>query len=275
MKTIRDIAVHQKTVFLRVDFNVPLDDEGNITEDARIKAALTTIEYLIQKEAKIVIGSHLGRPKGKVVESMRMAPVAKRLQELLGQEVHYASDCVGEEVRLLKERMKPGDVLLLENLRFHEEEKKNDMHFAQQLADGVDVYVTEAFGVVHRKHASTHALPSLIFDKAIGFLMEEELKNLGRLIHGPDQPMVVVIGGIKISDKVDVIRKLAPMSDVVLVGGGVSNTFYAGLGNDVGKSLVESDSVSEGQDAITYTDVARDIYEQFEHETPTDRKSVV
>lgn len=269
MKSIRDIALRHQTVFLRVDFNVPLDDKQEITDDGRIKAALPTIEYILSKGAKLVIGSHLGRPRGEVVDELRLKPVAKRLEQYLGQDIHYVDDCIGEEVDRLKERMQPGELLLLENLRFYKEEEKNDMHFAERLAHHIDVYLTDAFGVIHRKHASTYALPSIVFDKGIGFLIQEEIDALDRIINTPKQPLVVVVGGVKISDKVDVIRNLAPMSDTVLVGGGLANTFYAGLGTSVGKSIVESDSVSEGQDAISYTDVAREIAERFATEHPT------
>lgn len=271
MRSIRDIVLHNKTVFLRVDFNVPLNDKGEITDDTRIKAALTTIEYIREKGSKLVIASHLGRPKGAVVESMRMRPVAQRLHELLGVSVQYVEDCVGPHAEREKKALQPGDVLLLENLRFYAQEEDNDMHFAEQLAQGIDVYITEAFGTIHRKHASTFALPSLVFDKAIGFLMQEEVDALDRIVHNPKKPFVVVIGGVKISDKVAVIRNLAPMADVVLVGGGVANTFLKGEGVNVGASIVDSDSVSKEQDGMTYTEVAHDIAEQFKSEEPSIR----
>lgn len=269
MKSVRDIPVKGQMVFLRVDFNVPLDDDLNITEDGRIKAALSTIEYLVQHGARLVIASHMGRPKGEAQDKLRMAPVAKRLSELIGQQVHYIDECIGTEVDKAKERLQNGEVLLLENLRFHEAEKKNDLAFAQELAKGIDVYINDAFGVVHREHASVHALPSLVFDKGIGFLIDEELTALKRVIKNPDQPLVVVISGAKISDKVDVIRNLAPLADVVLTGGGVANAFIKGSGYNVQNSLVESDSVAEGQEGVDYSQVAREIYNVFENETPT------
>lgn len=269
MKSVRDIPVKGLTVFVRVDFNVPLDDKGNITEDGRIKAALTTIEFLLQQGAKVVLASHMGRPKGKVVESLRMAPVAHRLGQLLGQTVHYVDDCIGSEVEKVKARLQPGEVMLLENLRFYDGEKKNDLAFAQALAEGIDVYINDAFGALHRKHASVHALPSLIFDKGIGFLIREELDALSRVIRNPDQPLVVVIGGAKISDKVDVIRNLAPLGDIVLTGGGVANAFIKGNGYDVQQSLVESDSVSEDQEGVDYSQVALEICHRFSEEKPT------
>lgn len=266
MRSIRDLALQHKMVFLRVDFNVPLDDDGAITDDARIKAALNTIEYVIQKGGKLVIASHLGRPKEKGDETTSLRPVAERLSQLLGKQIQFAQDCIGESVELKKASLQPGDVLLLENLRYYNQEKENDLHFAEQLALGIDVYINDAFGVVHRKHASTAALPSLIFDKGIGFLIQNELESLERIVNNPKKPFVVVIGGIKISDKVDVIRSLAPMSDAVLIGGGVANTFVSGLGSPVGASIVESDSVGAGQNAVNYTHLAKEIYEEFSQE---------
>ncbi|MFC1598119.1 phosphoglycerate kinase [Patescibacteria group bacterium] len=264
MKSIRDIPLRHQTVFLRVDFNVPLDDKQNITEDGRIKAALPTIEYLLQKKAKVVIGSHLGRPKGKVVEELRLLPVAKQLGKYLGQEIHYVDDVIGEEVAKTKERLEYGEVMLLENLRFYPQEEDNDLKFAEQLAEGIDVYITDAFGVVHRKHASTFGLPSLVFDKAPGFLIEEEIDALDKIVDKPEQPFVVVIGGIKISDKVDVIRNLAPVADIVLVGGGVANAFLKGLGNDIGASIVED--TKKGKEEVDYAKVAVEIWHRFETE---------
>lgn len=271
MKSIRDIAVHHQTVFLRVDFNVPLnkDKEGNVREDARIKAALPTIEYLIEKQAKIVIGSHLGRPAGERNMKYSLQPVAKRLSELLGQEIHFAADCIGDQVNRMKADLQPGEIILLENLRFYAQEEDNDLKFAEQLAEGIDVFVCDGFGVIHRKHASVYALPSLVFDKAMGFLIEQEVDALNKVIHDPDQPLVVAIGGVKISDKVDVIRGLAEIADVVLVGGGVANTFLKGLGNDIGASIVDSDSVDKSKSGTNFCDVAQQIYKQFETEQST------
>lgn len=254
MKSIRDITLRHQTVFLRVDFNVPLGTAGEITEDARIKAALTTIEYILEKDAKLVIASHLGRPKGKREQKYSLAPVAKRLGELLGQDVLFADDCIGDGVKHLKAELKPGQVLLLENLRFYAEEEKNDLYFAEQLAEGIDVYINDAFGTIHRAHASIVALPSLVFDKGCGFLIESEIEALTKLIQSPDQPFVVLMGGIKISDKIDVIRNLAPMGDVVLLGGGLANAFFKAQGIDIGASKVEDTAI----------DVAREIWHRFE-----------
>ncbi len=266
MKSVRKIQLRGRTVFLRVDLNVPLNDKLEITEDGRIKAALTTIEYLVQQGAKIVIGAHLGRPHGKVVEEMRLIPVAKRLGELLGQEVFYMDDCIGEEVERKKAELQDGEVMLLENLRFYPQEMENDLHFSEQLAKGIDVYITDAFGVIHRKHASLYGLPSLVFDKGIGFLMEEEVAALNRVIRNPEEPLVVLIGGIKISDKVDVIRNLAPVAACVMVGGGVANALLKGLGYDIGGSIVESDSVSSDQQGVDYSKMALEIWRRFESE---------
>lgn len=269
IKSIRDFPIHNQMVFLRVDFNVPLNDRGEIIEDSRIKAALPTIEYCVEKGAKLVIASHLGRPDGAVVEQFRMAPVAKRLHELLGQSVHYAHGCIGEEVRRKKMALQRGEVLLLENLRFHKEEENNDLRFAELLAENIDVYITDAFGALHRKHASTYALPSLIFDRGMGFLVEQERDALSKIINDPDQPLVMVVGGAKISDKVDVIRNLASQCDVVLIGGGVANTFLKGSGMDMQGSLVESNSVVADQKSVDFAHVANELLQQFQSEQPT------
>lgn len=266
MKTVRDLAVHHQTVFVRVDFNVPLDAQQNITEDGRIKAALPTIEYLIEKGSKVVLASHLGRPKGKIVPELRMKPVAEKLGKYLGQEVRYVDECIGPNVEKEKGELNHGDVMLLENLRFYPQEMENDLHFAEQLALGINVYIAEGFGAVHRNHASTNALPSLVFDKGIGFLVEQELEALRKVITDPDQPLVVVIGGAKISDKVEVIQNLAPMSEMILVGGGVANTFVKAMGYDIGTSLVESDSVSKGQEHVNYVEVAKEIWTRLKTE---------
>jgi len=237
-----------------VDFNVPLDDAGTITEDARIKAALNTIEYILQKEAKLVIASHFGRPKGKRDPRYSLQPVAKRLSELLGQDVQFADDCIGPDVVRQKSELKPGQILLLENLRFHPQEESNDLYFAEQLAEGIDVYINDAFGTIHRAHASIAALPSLVFDKGCGFLIESEVAALRKVIRNPEKPFVVLMGGIKISDKIDVMRNLAPMSDIVLVGGGIANAFLKAQGIDIGASKVEESAI----------DMARDIWRHFE-----------
>lgn len=259
MKSIRDISVRHQTVFVRVDFNVPLDDNGKITEDARIKAALTTIEYLIEKDAKLVIASHLGRPKGKRNPKYSLQPVAKRLSELLGQDVKFVNDCIGEAAQREKAQLKPGEILLLENLRFYPQEESNDLYFAEQLAEGIDVYVNDAFGTIHRAHASISALPSLVFDKAAGLLIESEVEALSKIITNPDQPFVVLMGGIKVSDKISVIKNLAPMSDIMLIGGGLANAFFAAQGVPIGASKAETEAI----------EIAKELWTRFETEHST------
>jgi phosphoglycerate kinase len=240
MKSLRDISLAHRTVFLRVDFNVPLNDEGEIVEDARIKAAMTTIEYCVQQGARLVIGSHLGRPDGQVVYTMSLHPVAERLEELLGREIQFVNDCIGPEVEEAKARLEDGDILLLENLRFYPGEEANDLHFAENLSQGIDVYVDDAFGAIHRKHASVAALASLIFDRAPGFLLEEEIRALSTIVNRPEKPFVIIVGGMKLSDKVNVIEHLAPIAEAVLVGGGVANTFLKAAGVKIGASKVEA-----------------------------------
>lgn len=248
-KTIRDIEVAGKRVLVRVDFNVPLDKAGQITDDTRIRAALPTIEYLRDKGAKVIVCSHLGRPKGKVAEEFRLTPVAKRLSELLGTTVQKTDDCIGPEVEQAVAAMKPGDVLLLENLRFHPEEEANDLGFAKQLAALADIYVNDAFGAAHRAHASTegvaHFLPAVA-----GFLMERELTFLGKALADPTRPFVAILGGAKVSDKIGVIENLLPKVDRLIVGGGMANTFLKALGYEVGASLVEEDKVELAKDLL-------------------------
>jgi phosphoglycerate kinase len=238
-QTVRDVDVRGKRVLVRVDFNVPLAD-GKVTDDRRIVGALPTIKYLVDQGARVVLCSHLGRPKGGPDPKYSLAPAAARLSELLGKPVKQISDCVGPAVEAAVAEMKPGDVVLLENLRFHPEEEKNDPVFAQQLAKLGDVYVNDAFGSAHRAHASTegvaHYLPAVA-----GFLMEKELNFLGRALADPEHPFVAIIGGAKISGKIDVIENLLPKVDALLIGGGMANTFFKAQGYAVGDSLVEDD----------------------------------
>ncbi len=240
-KTVRDIDVTGKRVLVRVDFNVPIKD-GKVTDDTRIVAALPTIEYLITHGAKVILMSHLGRPKGKFVPEMSLRPAAERLSELLGREVNFLPDCVGPEVEAAVAAMKPGDVVLLENTRFHPEEEKNDPEFARKLAALGDLFVNDAFGSAHRAHASTegvaHYLPAVA-----GFLMEKELNVLGKLLEAPEHPFVAILGGAKISDKIGVIRNLLTRVDGLLIGGGMANTFLKAQGYEIGESLVEDESV--------------------------------
>ncbi len=248
-KTIRDIDVAGKRVLVRVDFNVPLDKTGQITDDTRIRAALPTIQYLRDKGAKVIVCSHLGRPKGKVAEEFRLTPVAKRLSELLGTTVQKTDDCVGPEVENAVAAMKPGDILLLENLRFHPEEETNDPGFAKQLAALANIYVNDAFGAAHRAHASTEGVARFL-PAVAGFLMERELTFLGKALADPTRPFVAILGGAKVSDKIGVIENLLPKVDWLIVGGGMANTFLKALGHEVGASLVEEDKVELAKDLL-------------------------
>lgn len=241
-KTIHDIGVKGKRVLVRVDFNVPLDAQQHITDDTRIRAALPTIRALLDRDAAVILMSHLGRPKGRVVETMRLAPVARRLEELLGRAVQMAPDCVGESVERLASALQPGQVLLLENLRFRKEEEQNDPEFARQLAALGQVYVNDAFGSAHRAHASTegvtHYLPAVA-----GLLMEQEIAFLGSALEHPRRPFAALIGGAKVSDKIAVLDRLLSMVDVLLIGGGMANTFLKAEGYEIGDSLVENEKL--------------------------------
>lgn len=241
MKRLEDINPNGKMVFLRVDFNVPLDEEQNIRDDTRIRAALPTIEYLLGRGARLVLCSHLGRPKGQVNPKLSLKPVARRLTELLGQEVVLAPAVIGEEVEKLKEELKNGQALLLENVRFHAEETSNDTGFAHELGRGIDIYVNDAFGTCHRAHASVVALAELIKEKAAGFLLEKEVEYLDRATKSPEKPYVAILGGAKVSDKIPVLQSLVEKADSLLIGGAMAYTFFSAEGFDVGKSLVEED----------------------------------
>ena len=240
--SIRDIDIRNKRVFIRVDFNVPLAPGGQeITSDKRIKASLPTIKYALERSAGLVLASHLGRPKGKPNPEMSLKPVAKRLEELLGRPVKMAADCVGPEV----EKMLPaaGEVLLLENLRFHAEEEKNDPGFSRQLARLGEAYVNDAFGTAHRAHASTVGIIQHMPVAAAGLLMEKELEYLGKVIGNPERPSVAILGGAKVSDKIEVIQNLMKVVDRLLIGGAMAYTFLKAKGEPTGKSLVEDDKV--------------------------------
>ncbi len=241
-QTVRDIELGGKRALVRVDFNVPLDEGGAILDDMRIRATLPTIQYLRTHGARVVLCSHLGRPKGKVVESLRLAPIARRLAELLGAPVATAPDCVGPEVEAAVAALGEGEVLLLENLRFHPEEEANDSAFAGQLAVLADVYVNDAFGAAHRAHASIEGVAHLL-PAVAGLLMEKELEYLGRLLAEPERPCGVIIGGAKISDKMGVLRALVTKTDVLIIGGGMANTLLKAKGYAVGDSLVEDDQL--------------------------------
>lgn len=244
-KTIDDLAVQNKRVFLRVDFNVPLTKEQpyTITDDTRIRAAMPTIGKLLSNGAKLIIASHLGRPKGAREEKYSLKPVFEHLQSLLTAKVTFAHDCVGEEVERAASALQAGEVLLLENLRFHAEEEKNDPEFAESLAKLADIYVNDAFGAAHRAHASIEGITHYLPEKAAGYLMDKELKYLGGVLTNPGKPFVAVIGGAKISGKIDVIESLLERADSVLIGGGMMFTFLKSQGKEIGKSLLEADKV--------------------------------
>lgn len=245
-KTIRDIDVEGKRVLVRVDFNVPLK-EGEVADDTRIEAALPTIRYLLDHDAAVILMSHLGRPKGEVVDDLKMDPVAERLSTLLDQSVEKLDDSVGSSVEEAVEAMEPGEVILLENTRFHAEEKANDPDFAAKLADLADVYVNDAFGAAHRAHASTEGAAKAMRAKGgpavAGLLVEEELRLLGKAVENPERPFVAILGGAKVSGKISVIDSLLERCDRVLIGGGMANTFFKAMGHEVGDSLVEEDAV--------------------------------
>jgi len=241
-KSVRDIDVSGKRVLVRVDFNVPFDRNGSIADDSRIRGALPTIRYLQEHGARTILCSHLGRPDGKVVESLRLAPVAERLSHLLQQPVLTTLDCVGPEVESAVASLEPGAVLLLENLRFHAEEEKNDPAFARALASLADVYVNDAFGTAHRAHASTAGVAAYL-PAVAGFLMLKEIEELGNVLTNPERPMSAILGGAKISSKLGVLENLLPRVDCLLLGGGMANTFLKARGMNVGDSLVEDDMV--------------------------------
>jgi len=250
-KTIRDLNLKDRRVFLRVDFNVPLEN-GTIGDDTRIQASLPTIRYALDAGAAVVVlASHLGRPKGKPNPEMSLRPVAKRTGELLGRDVSLAEDCVGAAAEQAVARAPDGGVVLLENLRFHPEEEKDDEDFARKLASLADVYVNDAFGAAHRAHASVHAIVRLMLPDAVaGLLMETELRYLGEAVGNPARPYVAVLGGAKVSDKIDLIENLIPRVDRLLIGGAMAYTFFKAQGKPVGKSLVEDDKQAEARDII-------------------------
>lgn len=252
-KTVRDIDVAGKRVLVRVDFNVPLDKAtGQVADDTRIRAALPTIQYLRERGAKVILCSHLGRPDGRVVDRLRLQPVADRLSALLGAPVTMAPDCVGPEVEALVARMQPGDVVLLENVRFHPEEEANDPAFARQLAALADVFVNDAFGTAHRAHASTEGVARYL-PAVAGLLMEKELKFLGGALTNPERPFAALIGGAKVSDKIGVLRHLLEKVDLLLIGGGMANTFLLAQGKQIGDSLAEPDQVEVAREMLART----------------------
>src|SRR3954468_1048121 len=247
--SVRDLDLKNKRVFMRVDFNVPLDEHGRVTDDTRIVETLPTIDYALQHRAHVILASHLGRPKGKPNPKMSLRPVAEHLRILLDQRksrdcnVGFSPDCVGWEAEEMVKKLEPGQVLLLENLRFHPEEEANDENFAKSLAKFADVYVNDAFGAAHRAHASTVGITKFVSKSAAGLLMEKELQYLGKVLANPGRPFVAILGGAKVSDKIEVIRNLLPKVDALLIGGAMAYTFMKAQGRDTGKSLVEDDKL--------------------------------
>lgn len=237
-KTVKDIDLKGKKVFVRCDFNVPMDENQNITDNTRIKAALPTIKYLLEQNCKIILASHLGRPKGEVKPEFSLKPVAKELSKLLGKDVIMANDVIGEDATSKAENLKEGEIMLLENVRFHREETDNDPEFAKKLASMAEIFVNDAFGTAHRAHASTTGIADYIPGVA-GFLIEKELKFLGNAINNPERPFVAILGGAKVSDKIGVIDSLLDKVDTLMIGGGMAYTFFKAQGYNVGNSLCE------------------------------------
>ena len=253
MKYIDEVDIKGKTLFIRVDFNVPLDQNRNITDDTRIRAVLPTINFSLENDARVILASHMGRPKGKGIKGMEefsLAPVARRLAYRLHKKVKLAPNCVGPEVDRLKEEMKPGDVLLLENLRFYPEEEKNDPNFARDLVKGVDIYVDDAFAVAHRAHASVEAVTKFAPICVAGFLMRDEVHYFHRSMEDPARPLVALIGGAKISSKLTALKNLLKHVDKMIIGGAMANTFLKSMGYEVGKSLVDDSLLQSARDLM-------------------------
>lgn len=242
--------VTEKLVFVRVDFNVPMNKKGEITDDTRIKASLPTLKHLLEQKARVIAASHLGRPKGQKVPEFSLEPVAKRLSRLLSQTVEMAPDCTGEDVEKLKSSLKPGHILLLENLRFHKGEKDNDDDFARRLASGIDCYINDAFAACHRAHASIVGVPKHVKKSAAGFLLRQEIDYFDRILHAPQKPYLAVLGGAKVADKIPVMENLLSKADDILIGGAMAYTFFAAQGKKTGKSLVEKDKIGTAADIL-------------------------
>ena len=248
-KTVKDIDLKGKKVFVRCDFNVPMDENQNITDNTRIVAALPTIKYLLEQNCKLILASHLGRPKGEFKPEFSLAPVAKELSKLLGQEVIMAKDVIGEDACSKAANLKEGEILLLENVRFHKEETDNDPEFSKKLASMAEVYVNDAFGTAHRAHASTTGIASYL-PAVAGFLIEKELKFLGNAVNNPERPFVAILGGAKVSDKIGVIDSLLEKVDTLMIGGGMAYTFFKAQGLEVGNSICEMDKLDLAKEAM-------------------------
>jgi phosphoglycerate kinase len=250
IKSIKDMNIKNKRVFIRVDFNVPMKD-GKITDDNRIKAAIPTIEYALSQEAKVILASHLGRPDGKKDMKYSLEPVGAKLAELMNRDVIFAHDCIGEGVWAIIENMRGGSIVLLENLRFYAQEEANDKAFAQELARLCDVYISDAFGTVHRAHASTAGMAEFVKDKGAGLLLEKEIENLGAVLNNPKKPFVVILGGVKVSDKIQIVENFSKNADTMIVGGAMAYTFLKAKGINVGDSLVENDKIELAKKIIS------------------------
>jgi phosphoglycerate kinase len=248
--SIRDIDLRDKRAFMRVDFNVPLGETGEITDDTRIRATLPSIQYAIDHGARLILASHLGRPKGKPNPKMSLRPAAARLAELLGKPVQFAADCIGPEAEKPARSLASGDVLLLENLRFHPEEEKNDPAFAGRLASLAELYINDAFGSAHRAHASTEGITHFLHPAVTGFLMEKELNYLSKAVESPEHPYVAIVGGAKVSDKIDLLKNFIRQADAILVGGAMAYTFLKAQGYEVGASRVEDDKLDLARELI-------------------------
>ena len=254
MKSIQDIHLTAKRVLLRADFNVPMDDQGQITDDIRIRMVLPTIRYILQEKGRLVICSHMGRPKGKRVEEFSLAPVARHLEALLGVKVVLAPDCIGEEVEAVIEKMTDGEVVLLENLRFHEEETDNDPNFSEQLAGHADVYINDAFAVSHRAHASVVGVADRVAEKGAGFLLQAEMDYFRKSMDEPVRPLVAVVGGAKVSSKLGALKNMLDKVNCMIIGGAMANTFLKSMGVDVGGSKVEDDLLENAKQFIDAAD---------------------
>ncbi len=250
MKNIRDLDIKGKKLLIRVDFNVPLDEQGNITDDIRIRGVLPTINYALDEDARIIIISHMGRPKGRRVEKYSMAPAAKRLSRLISKDVKLAPDCIGDEVKTMIDDMQPGEVIMLENLRFHEEEQQNDDSFSRKLASLGELYINDAFAVAHRAHASVVGIPELINESAAGFLLQKEMDYFDRSVSNPMRPLVAIIGGAKVSSKLGALRNLLDRVDKMIIGGAMANTFLKSMGLGVGQSRVEDDLLGTARELL-------------------------
>ncbi|GBD89690.1 bifunctional PGK/TIM [bacterium BMS3Abin04] len=247
---IDDLQLNGKKVLVRVDFNVPLDENLQITDDMRIVSALPTIKKIISSGGKAILMSHLGRPKGERIDKFSLKPVAVRLSELLDKDITFASDCIGDEVKKLVDSLNDGEVLLLENLRFHSGETKNDPEFAKQLAEFGDVYVNDAFGTAHRAHASTEGVTKFIEKCAAGYLMEKEIKFLGKAVTNPERPFTAILGGAKISGKIDVIQNLFSKVNTLIIGGGMAYTFFKAMGYEIGTSILEEEKIDVASEVL-------------------------